>query len=140
MGAPPLTRWTADDALAVVRQVADVAQDYSVEASVVAVDLAGQVLVVRRHEGAPVSTVDAARRKAVTAVSLRMTTQAVAQLVSGDPVLARALDAQADLLAVPGGAPVVVDGRWLGAVGVAGGHYSQDHTIVESVTASGGTP
>ncbi len=131
MAAPTAALWSTDAANELVDRVAGTAREYSLDVAIVAVDIAGQVLVVRRAESAPGFVVDTARRKAVTSAAMRMTTEAVARMIDADPVAARAMGSQADVLAVPGAVPVVRDGVCVGAIGVAGGHYSQDQTLAD---------
>jgi uncharacterized protein GlcG (DUF336 family) len=111
-------------------RVISIAQDYGMDVVVVAVDPAGRMIAMQRADRAGYAAIEAARRKAVTAAVMRTPTRVVAEMTSQDQIAARALAASDDMLAVPGGYPVIKDGVTYGGIGVAGGHYSEDEMII----------
>jgi uncharacterized protein GlcG (DUF336 family) len=108
-----------------------VAEQYGLEISAVAVDSSGRLVAVQRCDLAAYASLEPAQRKATTAAVFKMPTAALTKLSAEDPVAQRALSASSDLLAVPGGYPIVIDGIIVGGLGVAGGHYSEDEMIAE---------
>jgi glc operon protein GlcG len=95
----------------------------------------GREVVALRNDRALFASLQPARGKALAALMLRMPTQGAVGMAAGpDPVLARAISAVDDVLLVPGGFPIFRDGDMIGAVGVSGGHYRDDHAVGEKVT------
>jgi glc operon protein GlcG len=110
------------------------ASTQGLEVSVVAVDLAGRDVALLRNDRGHYAALGPARGKALASLMLRMPTEgAVGMLAAPDPVLVRAVSSVADILIVPGGMPVFLDGEMIGAVGVSGGHYRDDHNVCEKV-------
>jgi uncharacterized protein GlcG (DUF336 family) len=103
------------------------------DASVCAVDMDGRTVVLLRDDRSHYATLGPAHGKALAALALRMPTNGAVPMLAGDPVIARALAAIEGALVVPGGMPVFLDGEMIGAVGVSGGHYRDDHAICEKV-------
>jgi glc operon protein GlcG len=101
--------------------------------TVCALDIDGRPMVTLRDDRSPFMALDPARGKAMAALMLRMPTAGAVPMMAGDPVIARAMDAIEGLVIVPGGMPVFMDGEMIGAVGVSGGHYRDDHEICEKV-------
>lgn len=99
---------------------------------VVAVDTGGHPIVTYRMDLCPYPPLEAARRKAVTACAMRAPTAMVAKLVDMDNVAHQAMSASPDLLAVPGGFPIFLDGMCVGGLGIAGGHYRDDNWLGEA--------
>jgi uncharacterized protein GlcG (DUF336 family) len=118
-----------EDALRLAGETVRIGAENSVHVAVVVADEHGQPIVSLRHPDVALLNLESARRKAVLSASLRMATESVAEMLEQDTRLARAVDNDPAVLALPGGFPVVVDGRRVGALGVAGGHYSQDQHI-----------
>jgi uncharacterized protein GlcG (DUF336 family) len=108
--------------------------------AIVAVDTGGHFLVVMRADRAPFSAVEAARRKAVAAASMQMTTAAIAEMFRPDPLVITAMSASGDMLIVPGGFPVVLDHNCIGGIGIAGGHYTEDDAIGRQAIAGALVP
>lgn len=113
----------------------DLAHRYGLDVCFVAVDPGGHPLLVLRHDLAAYPTVEIARRKAATAAAFRAPTHMLSQAAALDPVVARALGGCPDLLAVPGGFPVIVDGVCRAGAGVAGGLYADDQRVLEEALA-----
>ncbi len=106
-------------------------REFGSDSAVVAVDRGGHVLAAKRQDLAGYPTFDAARKKAATSAVLGLPTKMVAGFTSADQLAARALHSHDDMLAVPGGAPIILNGRVVGGIGVSGGHYSEDQEILD---------
>jgi uncharacterized protein GlcG (DUF336 family) len=90
---------------------------YAVTATVV--DRAGQIKAVHRADGAGPHTIDASRRKAFTAASMRNNTTAILETSQKNPG-AQNLGQIDGILLVGGGMPVRADNEVIGAIGVGG--------------------
>jgi glc operon protein GlcG len=101
--------------------------------AVVVVDRGGRVVASARADGVGYLNMGVAERKAVASANFGAPTLGVLEMVKGDQTLYSAVIGDATLSILPGGMPIVVDGQPVGAVGIAGGHYSQDHAIAETV-------
>lgn len=103
---------------------------------VVAVDTGGHVITLQRMDLCPFPPLEAARRKANTACAMRAPSAMMADLLQHDPLGAQAMAASPDLLAVPGGFPIFLDGICVGGVGIAGGHYRDDAWLGEAAISA----
>jgi uncharacterized protein GlcG (DUF336 family) len=102
--------------------------------AVAVVDRAGQVLVVLRDEQASPQTVDMARRKAYTARMFHTTTLEF-QKHTMDPAFAAQRNV-ADILALGGGAPILVGNEVIGGVGSSGSSQEQDDACAKAGVAA----
>jgi glc operon protein GlcG len=118
----------------------DAAQALSVHGSIVATDSGGHLIVALRADRAAFSSLEAARRKAVAGAAMQASTGALSEMLSQDPLALVALHASGDMLIVPGGFPIYHDGKCVGGLGIAGGHYKQDHLIGEKALGAMGIP
>ena len=107
--------------LAIAGELAAVAEcqakGYAVTATVV--DRAGQVKAVHRADGAGPHTIDASRRKAFTAASMRNNTTAILETSQKNPG-AQNLGQIDGVLLLGGGMPVCAENEVIGAIGVGG--------------------
>lgn len=101
--------------------------------AVVVVDRGGRVVASGRAEQAGYINLAVAERKAVASANFGAPTLGVLEMVRGDPALFASVIGDGALSILPGGVPITIEGQPVGAVGIAGGHYSQDHAIAETV-------
>ncbi|MCG8442304.1 MAG: heme-binding protein [Caulobacterales bacterium] len=120
-----------NEAVRIVAACIDASRSFGADSAVVAVDKGGHVIAAQRQDLASFAAFEAARKKATTAAALGIPTAMAAGFVAEDPIAARALHASPDMLAAPGGAPLIVENKVVGGVGVSGGHYSEDEQILE---------
>lgn len=113
----------------VLTRALEAARAQGVEVAVVVVDRAGRPVVSARTDGTGFMSMAAAERKAATAANFGQPTQVMADFASKDALIAGALHNAPDVLILPGGMPIPGDDTHVGAVGIAGGHYSQDHAL-----------
>lgn len=125
-------------ALDLVQRVLDEAATQSRPVAVVVVDQGGHPVASARGDGVGYVANDFARQKAVTSATFGTPTTALADAMGQDPLLADAFAASPDLLLLPGGFPVTVDGACVGGVGIAGGHYHQDQAVGEAALGQTG--
>ena len=105
------------------------------------VDDGGVLKAFSRMDGAALLSVQVAQDKAYTAVGFGMPTHGWHDFIKDDPPLADGATAGIDRLVIFGGGyPITVDGQIVGAVGVSGGHYSEDQQVAEAGLAAIGAP
>ncbi len=120
---------THDLALRLVSEAARVAESKGKPFVIAIVDESGLLKAFVRQDGSRHISVQVAQDKAYTAVTGRPTHLWDETLVK-DEVLGRGgHSAIARLVTLGGGYPVMVDGAIVGAIGVAGGHYSEDMEV-----------
>jgi uncharacterized protein GlcG (DUF336 family) len=102
-------------------------------------DESGVLKAFSRMDGAALLSVQIAQDKAYTAVGFGMPTDGWHDFIKDDPPLASgAVGGIERLVIFGGGYPVKASERIVGAIGVSGGHYSQDMEVAEAgLTALG---
>jgi glc operon protein GlcG len=118
-------------ARALCQHAFDIAQSMDLNVSIVAADLGGHPIVVLRGDRTSFATLEAARRKAVAASAMQMSTAALTDMFSEDALVQTAVHASGDMLVVPGGFPIIFGPGCVGGLGIAGGHYKEDHVVGE---------
>ena len=103
---------------------------------IVIVDEGGALKAMRRMDGAPLLSIDIAKDKAYTAAAYKMPTHVWFDFIKNDPPLLHGIVHTPRLVVFGGGYPVEVDGKVIGAIGVSGGHYSQDQEVAEAALAA----
>jgi len=103
---------------------------------VAVLDGGGHLLVVRRDPAVGPHNIEAARRKAFTALSTRTATLDLARRAALDTD-SRNLNTLPELLLLGGGVPLTVKGAPVGAIGVAGGGGAgNDHACALAAIAA----
>jgi uncharacterized protein GlcG (DUF336 family) len=101
------------------------------------VDVGGNLKAFSRMDGAALLSTQVAQDKAYTAVGFGMPTHGWHDFIKDDAPLAAGATAGIDRLVIFGGGyPIQVDGTVVGAIGVSGGHYSQDQQVAEAGLAA----
>ena len=106
-------------ALAIANGALDACKAMGYPASVVVVDRAGETLVSLRGDGSGPHTVENARRKAYTANTFKMTTEAFIQEMKTRPVR-REQTTLPNVVAINGGVPIKAGNDVIGGVGLSG--------------------
>ena len=97
------------------------------------IDDSGVLKAFSRMDGAALLSVQIAQDKAYTAAGFGMATDAWHEFVKNDPPLAMGAPAGIDRLIVFGGGfPITIGGTVVGAIGVSGGHYTQDMEVAQA--------
>jgi uncharacterized protein GlcG (DUF336 family) len=105
------------------------------------VDDGGVLKAFSRMDGAALLSVQVAQDKAYTAVGFGMPTHGWHDFIKDDPPLADGAPDGIDRLVIFGGGyPITIDGRLAGAIGVSGGHYSEDQQVAEAGLGAIGAP
>ncbi len=96
-------------------------------------DESGVLKAFSRMDGAALLSVQVAQDKAHTAVGFSMPTDAWHPFIKDDPPLAAGAVGGIDRLVIFGGGyPIKIGEQIVGAVGVSGGHYSQDMEVAQA--------
>lgn len=107
--------------------------------AIAVVDESGVLKAFLRMDGAPLLANQVAQDKAYTAVGFGMDTGGWYDFIRDDPPLLVGAPAAIDrLVPFAGGRVVVKDGEVVGAVGVSGGHYSEDDVVAAAAVAAFG--
>jgi glc operon protein GlcG len=128
--------------LAHILEIADEATRHAermgADFAIVAVDRGGRDVLVYRSDLCSYNALEPARKKAITSAAMGMPTSVVTGFTMGDPVGQRAMAASPDMLAVPGGFPIMLDNVVVGGIGLSGGHYNEDHLILAKAIVKDG--
>jgi uncharacterized protein GlcG (DUF336 family) len=125
-----------EKALDLIRAVLHAAREKNVSIAVAVVGPEGRVLAAARSEEGGFINLDIATKKAATAANFKTPTHALMQLVDSDAFLRDAVLSEPDLCILPGGIPLIEHGVLVGALGIAGSHYSEDQAIGEQTLES----
>jgi uncharacterized protein GlcG (DUF336 family) len=100
-------------------------------------DESGVLKAFSRMDGAALLSVQIAQDKAYTAIGFGMPTDGWHDFIKDDPPLAAGAVGGIDRLVIFGGGyPITVADRIVGAVGVSGGHYTQDMEVAQAGLAA----
>ena len=117
------------------------AAEMGVPMDIAIVDDSGVLKAFSRMDGAPLLSIQIAQDKAYTAAGFGMPTHGWHDFIKDDPPLADGAPEGIDRLVIFGGGyPIKVDDQLVGAIGVSGGHYSQDQQVAEAGLEALGVP
>ncbi len=101
--------------------------------AVAVVDAAGHLSAFTRMDDVALQAIQIAQDKAYTAAGFGLPTGQWHELMTQDaPLATGAPTGISRLISFAGGLPIVVGGTVVGAIGVSGGHWSQDQSIAEA--------
>ncbi len=106
-----------------------------VPVTVAIVDAGGHLRALHRQQECSFFALEASRKKAVTASQLKIPSKIVGELSQKFPALQASFAANPEVLGLPGGLPIQLDGRVVGGLGIAGGNFEQDQLIAEAALA-----
>jgi uncharacterized protein GlcG (DUF336 family) len=110
------------------------ARELGVRGAIVIVDAYGEIVTVAKLDGANAKAWRGGLGKALVASGMGLSTgDFIEKRLKNDDVLYRALSSNPDTFLVPGGYPLLYDGKPVGGVGVSGGHYLDDAKVSEAV-------
>jgi glc operon protein GlcG len=113
------------------------AEALGVAAAIIVTDAAGGITSLARLDGAPPITIRHALAKAGSASGMkRATDDFVDKRLTTDDVLWRAISGRSDAFVVHGGFPLAVDGKVVGAIGVATARHEHDSEIARAGVAA----
>jgi uncharacterized protein GlcG (DUF336 family) len=109
------------------------ATEIGVPMNIAICDESGVLKAFSRMNGAALLSVQIAQDKAYTAVGFGMPTDGWHEFIKDDPPLAAGAVGGIDRLVIFGGGfPITVADQVVGAIGVSGGHYSQDMEVAQA--------
>ena len=123
---------TADFAQELIASAERAADQTNRRMVIAVVDREGTLKAFLRMDGAPLLSVEIAQNKAYTAAAFGLATHAWFDFIKGDEPLRLGIVHTERLVTFGGGFPIVVDGEVVGAIGVSGGHYSQDMEVAQA--------
>jgi uncharacterized protein GlcG (DUF336 family) len=124
---------SADLARRMITAAEEKARELGIAMNIAVVDESGVLKAFTRMDGAALLSVQIAQDKAYTAVGFGMPTHGWFDFIKDDPPLAAGAPTGIDRLVIFGGGyPITIDGTVVGAIGVSGGHYSQDQEVAEA--------
>ena len=112
------------------------AQELGIAISVAIADDSGGIKVLVRGDGARPLTVDIATNKAHTSAVSGLPTHMWHGVIKDDPPLLHGLVHTPRMIIFGGGIPILEGDMVIGAVGVSGGHYTQDMQCAEAAIAA----
>ncbi len=116
------------------------AKELSIGIAVMIVDESGLPKLSARMDNAPLMSIDVARKKAVTAVGLGLATgEDWHNFIIEDPILHEGVSNIKDFILLGGGVPIMDGEEIVGAIGISGGHYSQDEIIARKALKVSGS-
>jgi len=95
-------------------------------------DEAGHLRAFHAMDGAPHLSIEIAQNKAYTATAFGMPTHAWWDFIKNDPPLLHGITHTPRLVVFGGGYPIMENGEMIGAIGVSGGHYSEDMEVARA--------
>jgi glc operon protein GlcG len=97
------------------------------------VDDGGNLVYLEKMDGTQLGSIEVAQGKARTALRFRRPSKAFEDAVAGGR---NAILSLPGVLAIEGGLPLVVDGAYIGAIGVSGMKSNEDGVIAEAAVAA----
>lgn len=108
--------------------------------SIAICDEAGALKSFVRMDGASDTSLRISQDKAYTSASLGLPTHAFWDFVKNDPPLLHGIVNYPRLIVFGGGYPIKENGKVIGAIGVSGGHYSDDMEVARAALQAIGAP
>lgn len=126
---PPIA---TGQALALIRSGMEQSAAKGLKMAFAVVEPSGELVAFAKMDDAPYASTRLAQQKARTSARLRVTTAEMeGRVQSGRAVLITS----DEVLAVGGGAPIVSDGRVIGALGVSGATAAEDAALASGLVA-----
>jgi uncharacterized protein GlcG (DUF336 family) len=113
-------------ALRALNAAADKAASLNLKMCIAITDEAGHLKASLRMDGAQLTAMQVAENKAYSAATTNMATHLWYDAIKSDPPLLHGIPHIPRLIIFGGGYPIKEDREVIGAIGVSGGHYSQD--------------
>jgi uncharacterized protein GlcG (DUF336 family) len=99
---------------------------------------AGQLKAFLAMDGAAHLTLGIAQDKAYTASAFGIATHVWWDFIKNDPPLMHGITHTPRLVIFGGGYPITIEGEMIGAIGISGGHYSDDMEVARAALAAVG--
>jgi uncharacterized protein GlcG (DUF336 family) len=126
----------AETAEKAVAAAAKKAAELKLKMCIAVSDEAGDLKAFARMDGAPKLSIEIAENKAYTAAAFGMPTHAWFDFIKDDPPLLYGITHTPRLTVFGGGFPIKLKGEMVGAIGLSGGHYTQDMECARAALAA----
>ena len=126
----------AETAEKAVAAAAKKAAELKLKMCIAVADESGDLKAFHPMDGAPKLSIQISQDKAFTAATFSMSTHAWFDFIKDDPPLLHGITHTPRLIVFGGGFPIVLQGEMVGAIGVSGGHYSQDMECARAALAA----
>jgi uncharacterized protein GlcG (DUF336 family) len=126
----------AETAEKAVAAAAEKAAELKLKMCIAVSDEAGDLKAFARMDGAPKLSIEIAENKAYTAAAFGMPTHAWFDFIKDDPPLLYGITHTPRLTVFGGGFPIKLKGEMVGAIGLSGGHYTQDMECARAALAA----
>lgn len=138
---PSLTVSTIDakTAFAAVQAARDKAEEIKQPMSIAICDVSGNLKALLRMDGASLISLQIAQDKAYTAAATSIPTHKWHEYIKDDAPLALGLVHTPRFVVFGGGFPIFEGENLIGAIGLSGGHYSQDMQCAEAALSAIGS-
>ncbi len=122
-----------DSCITMTKVAIDKAEELKIKISITFVDESGIQKAFSRMDHSPLVSVDASRKKAITAVGLGIPSgDSWYAFIKDDPILFNGVQQFNDFILLGGGSPIWEGDSIIGAIGISGGHYKQDEECVKA--------
>jgi uncharacterized protein GlcG (DUF336 family) len=129
---------TADAAQRLIDAAAAKADEKGRPMVITVCDPSGQLVAFRRMDGAPLLSIGISQDKAFSAAAFGLPTDQWHEFIKDDPPLSLGIVHTPRLVTFGGGYPLKAGDAVIGALGLSGGHYSEDMEIAEAALAACG--
>jgi len=126
----------AKTAEAAVEAAAAKARQLGVNMCIAVTDETGDLKAFHRMDGSPKLSISIAQDKAYTSASFGFPTHGWHDFIKDDPPLLHGIVHTPRLIVFGGGYPIKEKGEMIGAIGVSGGHYTQDMECAKAALAA----
>ena len=99
------------------------------------VNEAGQLKAFHAMDGTPHLSLEISQNKVFTASAYGIPTHGWWDFIKNDPPLLHGITHTPRLVVYGGGYPIMEEGEMIGAIGVSGGHYSDDMEVARAALA-----
>lgn len=137
-----IAKRTIDSATAsrMIEAAAAKARDLKKAMCIAITNEAGQLKAFLAMDGVGHLAIDMAQNKAWTASSFGIPTHVWWDFIKNDPPLLHGITHTPRLVTFGGGYPILEEGQMIGAIGVSGGHYSDDMEVARAALSAVGAP
>ncbi len=122
-----------ESAIKMINAAHEKAKEIGVTITVAIVDESGVQKAFGRMDNAPLISVKASLKKALTAIGFGISSgQEWFNFIKEDPIMREGVHDFDDFILLGGGSPIFIEGKLVGAIGISGGHYKQDEECVKT--------
>lgn len=125
---------TLDAALEIHKRVTKTAALLDKKISISLLDTSGTIILITRADGVGPHNIEAARRKAYTALSTKTATLTLLRNAEKNPDT-KNLNTLPELLLLSGGSPIWYNGNIIGSIGIAGGGSPENDALIAKSAA-----